>query len=103
VILEVAILNVKPGQERDFEVAFSLAQAIISSVSGYISHQLLNCLEDSSRYLLLVNWERLEDHTIGFRGSEQYQQYQQWRQLLHHFYDPFPEVQHYRVVFDNIR
>lgn len=97
-ILEVAILNVKPGQEREFEAAFSRAQAIIATMQGYVSHQLQNCIEVPTRYLLLVNWETLEDHTVGFRGSAEYQQ---WRSLLHHFYEPFPEVQHYRVVFES--
>jgi heme-degrading monooxygenase HmoA len=98
-ILEVATLNVKPGQEREFEAAFAKAQAIIAGTSGYVSHQLQVCIEDPGRYLLLVNWETLEDHTVGFRQSTQYQQ---WRQLLHHFYDPFPEVLHYRVVFEAV-
>ena len=55
-----------------------------------------NVLNKDSRYILLVNWQTLEDHTIGFRGSEQYQE---WRRLLHHFYDPFPEVEHYTSVY----
>ena len=97
-ILEVAILNVKPGQQQDFEAAFEKAQDIISSMPGYISHQLQACIEDPGRYLLLVTWQTLEDHTEGFRQSEQYQE---WRTLLHHFYDPFPEVQHYQAVFEN--
>jgi heme-degrading monooxygenase HmoA len=97
-ILEVAILNVQPGQEREFEAAFGKAQAIIGSMSGHVSHQLQSCIEQPGRYLLLVNWETLEDHTVGFRQSAQYQE---WRALLHHFYDPFPEVQHYQVVFEN--
>jgi heme-degrading monooxygenase HmoA len=97
VILEVAVLDVKPRQEAEFEAAFGKAQQIIASMPGYVSHQLQRCLENTSRYLLLVNWETLEHHTVGFRGSEQYQQ---WRQLLHHFYDPFPEVEHYSTVFD---
>ncbi len=59
---------------------------------GYQRHELRRCLEDEHRYLLLVWWERLEDHTVGFRGSPDYQR---WKQLLHHFYDPFPEVEHY--------
>jgi len=71
VVLEVAILNVKPGQEKEFESAFATAQEIISSMPGYVSHELQQCLEKNSRYLLLVNWETLEDHTVGFRGSEQ--------------------------------
>ena len=94
-ILEVAVLNVKPGQAADFEAAFSGAQRIIANMPGYISHQLQHCIEHSSQYLLLVNWQTLEDHTIGFRGSEEYQA---WRSLLHHFYDPFPEVEHYTAV-----
>jgi heme-degrading monooxygenase HmoA len=91
-VLELAILNIKPGQTKDFEAAFAEAQGIISSMSGYISHQLKKCLENDHQYLLLVEWERLEDHTVGFRQS---QEYQGWKALLHHFYDPFPTVEHY--------
>ena len=92
-ILEVAILDVTPNQERDFEAAFAKASSIIASMPGYISHQLQRCVEKQNRFILLVNWETLEDHTVGFRGSEQYQE---WRKLLHHFYDPFPTVEHYQ-------
>ena len=91
-ILEVAILDVIPGQESDFQRSFAEAQKIISSMPGYISHELKRCIEKPSRYILLVNWENLEDHTVGFRGSPQYQE---WKTLLHHYYDPFPEVEHY--------
>jgi len=97
-ILEVAILNVTPGQEQEFEAAFGRAQAIIASMPGYVSHQLHSCIEQAGRYLLLVNWETLEDHTVGFRESTHYQK---WRALLHHFYDPFPQVQHYQTIFEN--
>lgn len=97
-ILEVAILDVIPGREDEFERAFGKAQEIISSIPGYISHQLQNCLEQPNRYVLLVNWETLEAHTRNFRESEQYQT---WKSLLHHFYDPFPTVQHYRLVSAN--
>ncbi len=75
-ILEVAILNVKQDQEKNFEQAFAEAQNIIASISGYISHQLQKSLETPNRYILLVNWETLEDHTIGFRKSAEYQE---WR------------------------
>lgn len=97
-VLEVAILDVRPGMERDFEKAFGIAQEIISEMPGYVSHELQHCVEAASRYILLVNWEKLEDHTIGFRGSPQYQK---WRTLLHHYYDPFPEVQHYESMFSS--
>jgi heme-degrading monooxygenase HmoA len=97
-ILEVAILDVIPGQELAFQVAFSKASSIISSMQGYVSHQLQRCLETQHRYILLVRWETLEAHTVGFRGSPKYQE---WRKLLHHFYDPFPTVEHYELVFEN--
>lgn len=94
-ILEAAILKVKPGQSDDFELAFSEAQNIISSMNGYISHELQRCVESPDQYLLLVRWETLEDHTEGFRKSEPYLQ---WKDLLHHFYSPFPTVEHYEAV-----
>ncbi|MCX7063646.1 MAG: antibiotic biosynthesis monooxygenase [Proteobacteria bacterium] len=69
-ILEHAMLEVRPGQEHAFEVAFAKAQNIISAT--------------------------LEAHTVGFRSSAEYQQ---WKALLHHFYDPFPTVLHFRTVY----
>lgn len=94
-VLEVAILNVIPGQESDFEAAFSEAERIISSMHGYLGKELQRCIETPNRYILLVRWRALEDHTVGFRGSAEYQQ---WKALLHHFYDPFPTVEHYTSV-----
>jgi heme-degrading monooxygenase HmoA len=91
-ILEVAILNVRDGADAAFEAAFREASSIIASMPGYLSHELRPCIEAAGRYLLLVHWRRLEDHTIGFRQSTDYQR---WRELLHHFYDPFPTVEHY--------
>jgi heme-degrading monooxygenase HmoA len=97
-ILEVAILDVIPDQEKDFEAVFAKVSSIISSMPGYVSHQLQHCVEKQNRYLLLVYWETLEAHTVGFRGSAEYQE---WKRLLHHFYDPFPSVEHYELIFEN--
>ena len=94
-ILECAVLDVRADETAQFEAAFAQAQAIISASPGYLSHELQRCLEKPSRYLLLVRWRRLEDHTKGFRESAPYQQ---WKKLLHHFYDPFPTVEHYEAV-----
>jgi heme-degrading monooxygenase HmoA len=94
-ILEVAVLNVKQGQSQAFEAAFAQAQQIISAMDGYLSHDLKRCLEVDNQYLLLVNWETVEAHTEGFRNSADYQR---WKALLHHFYDPFPTVHHYLPV-----
>ena len=91
-ILEVATLNIKKGLSVEFETSFQKAERIISSMKGYISHELKKCIEQDDKYILLVNWETIEDHEIGFRKSEQYQE---WKVLLHHFYEPFPTVEHY--------
>lgn len=94
-ILESAVLDVKPDQTREFEAAFVKAERIISSARGYVSHELRRCIEKPSRYLLLVRWRTLQDHTISFRESAPYLE---WKKLLHHFYEPFPTVEHYEVV-----
>ena len=95
VILEVAPLSVRHDQTKEFEAAFGRAQRVIAAMPGYVSHELQRCLEVQNKYLLLVRWQRLEDHTIGFRGSPEYQE---WRKLLHHFYDPFPTVEHFSQI-----
>ncbi|HEV8262567.1 MAG TPA: antibiotic biosynthesis monooxygenase [Burkholderiales bacterium] len=94
-ILEVAVLDVISGREVEFEAAFRRAQAIMSSMHGYRSHELHRCIETTTRYILLVRWDKLEDHTVGFRGSPGYQE---WKRQLHHFYDPFPVVEHFTLV-----
>lgn len=94
-ILEHAVLDVVPGEEQRFETAFGTARPIISSMTGCRSVRLEQCVETPSRYLLLVEWDTLEDHTEGFRGSTEYQE---WRRLLHHFYEPSPVVEHYETV-----
>jgi heme-degrading monooxygenase HmoA len=94
-ITELAILRVIPGRETNFEQDFSKAGAYISSIKGYIKHSLHKCIEQANQYMLYVEWERLEDHTIGFRQSAAYLE---WKKLLHHYYDPFPTVEHYTLV-----
>ena len=94
-VLEVATLDVLPDRKEEFEVAFAEAQPIISSMRGFISLELQRCVERQTRYILLVRWRSLQDHTVGFRQSPEYLR---WKALLHHFYDPFPTVEHYVPV-----
>ena len=94
-VLEVAILDVRPGESEAFEAAFRGAQALIAASPGCRRHELRRCLETGDRYLLLVWWDSLESHTEGFRRSPAYEE---WRRRLHHFYEPFPTVEHYAVV-----
>ena len=91
-ILEVAILHIIPGKEISFENNFQKAKKVIQSIKGFHSLSLKKCLESPHQYLLLLEWETLENHTKDFRESKQYEK---WKKLLHHYYDPFPKVEHY--------
>ncbi len=95
-ILEHALLNVKPEQSSAFEAAFTKARALIAASPGFQKIEVRACIEAKGRYLLLVWWDTLEDHIIGFRQSARYAE---WKALLHHFYEPFPEVTHFGAPF----
>ena len=97
-IVESAILDVKPGQAHAFEAAMQKARPLIAATPGFISTAVRRCVETADRYLLLVEWETLEAHTIGFRESPRYQE---WRALLHDFYAPFPTVKHFGADIAN--
>ncbi|MDA8045687.1 MAG: antibiotic biosynthesis monooxygenase [Actinomycetota bacterium] len=94
-ILEHAVLSVVHGQEDSFVAAFSQAKSIIAGMEGFEGLTLSRCVERPATFLLLVQWRQLQDHTEGFRKSPEYEA---WRQLLHHFYDPFPVVEHYEQL-----
>lgn len=74
-----------------------IARPLIAATPGFGDIDVRRCIETPNRYLLLVAWQNLEDHTVGFRQSEQYRK---WRELLHHFYDPFPVVEHFASSLD---
>jgi len=93
-ILEHAPLPVLPGREEEFLAAFAQARPIIAGMPGCLGVRLSRCVEQPSLFLLLVEWDTLEDHTEGFRGSPEYER---WKALLHHFYDPFPTVLHFAL------
>ena len=73
-------------------MAIAEALPLMTATPGFIGFELRRCHGNADCFLLLVRWETIEAHTIGFRGSDRYQQ---WRQKLHHFYEPFPVVEHY--------
>ncbi|MDQ4503415.1 antibiotic biosynthesis monooxygenase [Sinomonas sp. ASV322] len=94
-VLEHAILPVRPGSETEFEAAFRTARPLISAQPGFRSLSLSRSVESPNLYLLLVEWDSVEAHTEGFRRSDEYES---WKALLHHFYDPFPNVEHFTTV-----
>lgn len=91
-ILKMAVLNVKPGTAAAFENALRNARRLIEASDGFQKMEVRPCLETQNRYLLLVWWESVDDHNIGFRQSDRYEE---WRIALHQFYDPFPIVEHF--------
>ena len=94
-VLELAALNVVPGREVEFEAAFAQARHLIAAMPGFLSLELGRNTNVPNRYVLLVKWRSVEDHTEGFRKSPEYAE---WSRLLHHFYEPFPTVEYYRDV-----
>ena len=99
-ITEHALLEVVPGLEPEFVKAMEQAKSLIAASPGFLSLRVERCLERPNCFLLLAEWEHLEDHTEGFRGSPAYEE---WRAALHHFYDPFPVVEHFETVVSTDR
>jgi heme-degrading monooxygenase HmoA len=94
-ILEIATIDIKQGTNADFEKNLGKAQHVISKSKGYIGHQFQKCIEQDNRYILLIKWQTLEDHTKGFRESDLFQQ---WRALIGPFFEAPPFVQHYTPI-----
>ena len=94
-VREEVVLPVIAGRESEFEAAFATAQHIVAASPGFRDLTLSRGLETPNHYLLLIEWDSLEAHEEGFRGSPAYDQ---WRALLHHFYEPFPEVAHFAEI-----
>lgn len=95
-ILELATIDIKQGTNADFEKNLEKAHHVISKSQGYIRHQFQKCMEQDNRYVLLIHWQTLEDHTKGFRESELFKK---WRALIGPFFETAPVVQHYEIKF----
>ena len=93
-ILETVILNVRPGQGEAFEAALQRARPLLTPTPGFVRLNVHKCVGAPNRYLLLVNWQTLEDHTAGFGKSDRYQEL---RDLLHGFCEASPTVEHYEA------
>jgi heme-degrading monooxygenase HmoA len=91
-ILEQAVFAITPGSEGDFEAAVEQAKELVAQVHGFRSLSLLRGLEQPSTYLLLIEWDALEDHLVGFRESELFPR---WRELIGPYFASTPVVQHF--------
>ena len=95
-ITEIVLLYTREKESDLFEKAFREAQKIIARMKGYLGHELQKCVEKENKYVLIVRWNTIEDHMEGFRNSDEYKE---WKGLLHHFYDPFPVVEHFKKIY----
>jgi len=91
-VIEQTLLHVRPGQDDAFQQAMATARPLIAASPGFIGIEVRPAVEESGCYLLLVQWETIAHHRDGFRQSDRYQQ---WRALLHGFYDPMPQVRYF--------
>lgn len=96
-VLETAQMQVKAGEEAAFEDAMRRAAPVIATAAGYIGHEVQRCVELPGRYLLLVQWQTLEAHTVGFRGSPAFAQ---WRAIIGPYFASAPVVEHYASVLE---
>jgi heme-degrading monooxygenase HmoA len=94
-VLERAQFRIVPGREDEFEQAFGQAKLVIARSKGFVSATLSRGVESPSTFLLLVEWETLEDHTVGFRESPAFGE---WRALIGHLFDGAPDVEHFAQV-----
>jgi heme-degrading monooxygenase HmoA len=95
-ILEIAQIDVKPGLETEFEAGVVRAAPLFQRAKGCHGLELQRSVEKPSRYRLFVRWETLEDHTVAFRGS---QDFQEWRRLVGHCFERPPEVEHTSLAY----
>jgi heme-degrading monooxygenase HmoA len=95
-ILEIADIHINAGQQADFEKAVNLAMStIFAKAKGFRGHQLRHSIETPDRYVLLLNWDTLEDHTVAFRGSVLFTE---WRSLIGAYFAKPPYVEHFKLI-----
>jgi len=94
-ITEIAQIDVKPGSEKDFEAAVTKAKAAFGRSKGFHGFELHKSIEKPQRYRLMVKWATLENHTVDFRGSENFTE---WRGLVGQYFASPPEVEHTETV-----
>lgn len=94
-IYEHAIVSIRDGAEDDFEAAFRRAPALFARVPGCHGAQLRRCIESPRKYELLIGWDDVDAHMVGFRGSPLFGE---WRALVGDYFTEPPAVQHYTVV-----
>jgi quinol monooxygenase YgiN len=95
-ITEIAQIDIKPGMEKEFEAGVAQAMPVFRSARGCRGLALERSIEKPSRYRLFVKWDSVEDHTVAFRGSADFQE---WRKCVGHCFEGTPTVEHTEQVY----
>jgi len=95
-VLEIADIRVAPEQQAAFEEAIQRAlKTVMAQAKGAGRHKVSRCLETPGRYVLQIEWETLEDHTVAFRQGPLFAQ---WRAIIGPFFASPPLVEHFDLV-----
>lgn len=95
-ILELVDLDIVPGKETEFAAAIKKGvNEVISKSRGYLGHQINHCIESPDRWILMIYWETLENHTVDFRGSSAFTE---WRAIVGPYFAQPPMVEHFNLV-----
>lgn len=99
-ILEIADIRITPGRQAEFEKAVQIGlTTVFPKAKGFRGHQVRHSIETPERYVLLLGWDYLEDHTVAFRGSPLFTE---WRNLVAEFFAVAPAVEHFELVGGSI-
>lgn len=95
-ILEFADIRIQPGKQAEFDLAIQRGiDTVITLAKGFRGYTIQKGIESPERYLLMIRWETLENHTVDFRGSAAYQD---WRAIVGPFFDGAPVVEHFTLL-----
>ena len=94
-IIERALMSITPGSEADFEAAMAQAKDVVAQSPGFHGIRVSRGVENPSTYLLLLEWDTVEDHMVGFRESDLFAQ---WRALIGPYFAQPPAVEHYDEI-----
>jgi len=95
-ILELADIRIQPGRNADFDAAIRRGvETVIAHAEGFRAYRVVKGIESPERYLLMIWWQTLENHTVDFRGSAAFAD---WRAIVGPFFAVPPAVEHFEVV-----
>lgn len=95
-ILEIADIRIPPGRQADFDAAILRGlTTVVSTAKGFRGYKVNKCVETPERYVLMIYWETLENHTVDFRGGPLFAQ---WRAIVGPFFAQPPHVEHFELV-----